>query len=165
VTLSTLKARKAGLRKDDRSAFTLIELIVVIVIIGILAAVAAVSYNSFIAGAENASVESEYSQVAKMIQAESALEQETVIDLAATFDASTAPQGKGNAISGWDLSGDVPAGGAGTINTADDTPVVNAVEGEFVYTNDGITCEGLVFASTNAGAAPAGDANCAPTTP
>ncbi|MGB0674738.1 MAG: prepilin-type N-terminal cleavage/methylation domain-containing protein [Candidatus Nanopelagicales bacterium] len=164
MTLSTLKARKSGLTRRT-GAFTLIELIVVIVIIGILAAVAAVSYNSFIAGAENASVESEYSQVAKMIQAESALDQETVVDLAASFDATTAPQGKGNAISGWDFAGDIPAGGAGTINTADDVPVVNAVAGEFVYTNDGITCEGLVFSGTSAGAAPTGDADCAPTAP
>ena len=163
MTLSTLKARKSGLTRRT-GAFTLIELIVVIVIIGILAAVAAVSYNSFIAGAEEASVESEYSQVAKMIQAESALEQETVLDLAATNDPVNDPQGKGAALSGWDFAGDIPAGFTlATVNTAADTPTAltpEVVAGEFVYTNDGITCRGLVFGSTSPGAAPTGTASC-----
>ena len=84
MTLSTVKARRAA---QGKRAFTLIELIVVIVIIGILAAVAAVSYNSFIAGANESAAESTYSQIGKLVQADSALNQAVSADV--SYDAVT----------------------------------------------------------------------------
>ena len=62
-------------RLKNAKAFTLIELIVVIVIIGILVAIAAVAYNSIIANSKKSALEASASQVAKIIQAESASSQ------------------------------------------------------------------------------------------
>jgi len=81
MNMSTLKAQRVA---EGKRAFTLIELIVVIVIIGILAAVAAVSYNSFIAGANESAAESTYSQIGKLVQADSALNQAVSADVVYT---------------------------------------------------------------------------------
>ena len=81
-------------RLKNAKAFTLIELIVVIVIIGILVAIAAVAYNSIIANSKKSALEASASQLAKIIQAESASTQTLATDkttpAATEFDALSA---------------------------------------------------------------------------
>lgn len=128
MTLSTVKARRAA---QGKRAFTLIELIVVIVIIGILAAVAAVSYNSFIAGANESAAESTYSQIGKLVQADSALNQAVSVDV--VYDAVT----------------DTFAPAVGyAADMPDNVEAFAVASGVVTATIDGLECEGLTNTGT-----------------
>jgi len=142
MNMSTLKSQRFA---EGKRAFTLIELIVVIVIIGILAAVAAVSYNSFIAGANESAAESTYSQIGKLVQADSALNQAVSADVA--YDAVT--DGAFSTL-------------APTVGYAADMPdnveVFQVSTGVVTATIDGLACIGL----TNTGTGQvSGDISCA----
>ena len=126
MNMSTVKARRAA---QGKRAFTLIELIVVIVIIGILAAVAAVSYNSFIAGANESAAESTYSQIGKLVQADSALKQAVSVDTVYDGSAFTVPVG---------YAADMPS----------NVDAFAVAGGVVTATIDGATCSGLENTST-----------------
>ena len=128
MNMSTVKARRAA---QGKRAFTLIELIVVIVIIGILAAVAAVSYNSFIAGANESAAESTYSQIGKLVQADSALTQAVSVDT--TYDGVT-------------KTFTTPVGYAADMPS--NVEAFSVVSGVVTATIDGLACAGLENTST-----------------
>jgi len=129
MNMSTLKAQRVA---EGKRAFTLIELIVVIVIIGILAAVAAVSYNSFIAGANESAAESTYAQLGKLVQADSALNQ----DVSADTDFNVTVADVWTSAPSYEL--DVP----------DNVEVFAVSTGAVTATIDGLSCSGLTNSGT-----------------
>ena len=85
--MNHLRTRNRVLESQKNRGFTLIELIVVIVIIAILAGIAAIAYNFFIERANLSAKVSVSTQVAKIVQADSAVNQAPAVNL----DAARVP--------------------------------------------------------------------------
>ena len=145
--MNSLLVRHRALRSKNPNAFTLIELIVVIVIIGILAAVAAVAYNSFIAGADLSAKESTSVQTAKLIQAQSALDQSTQCSM----DASRSGSGSQTNFTDLSFSSDIPTDVTTLNMTACNLSVVF---------DDGTVCSGVTFPTNTPGASYTGTWTC-----
>lgn len=136
----TLRMGRAAARK----AFTLIELIVVIVIIGILAAVAAVSYNSFIGNANETAAQAAATQFAKVIQADSAFQNDAVdgnfLLSTTAFADLPAAESSGVASTVTAATASTPAGHAITIGDVTPTGASAAVPNSISFVTDGTTC-------------------------
>ena len=146
--MNHLRTRNRVLKSQKNRGFTLIELIVVIVIIAILAGIAAIAYNFFIERANLSAKVSVSTQVAKIVQADSAVNQAPAVNL----DAARVPLQNSSSLRFADL----PFG----VDMPSDTSALVLSDGLiYVSFDDGTACTGMTFPA-EPGGAPTGEWTC-----